>query len=158
MRRPRDLSMRQRVSSAGFSLIEALVSLIVISVGMIGIASLYGQGLTAGRVALSRTLAVNLASVMAENIRANRLGQAAYAGAAANNGCDPVGGATCTPVQMAAQDLFFWNQDIQAQLPNGAGQVVFVDGTPPTYTITITWDEVGIGQVTEQMVVQVPTI
>jgi hypothetical protein len=95
---------------------------------------------------------------MAENIRANRLGQAAYAGAAANNGCDPVGGVTCTPVQMAAQDLFVWNQDIQAQLPNGAGQVVFAAGAPPTYTITITWDEVGIGQVTEQMVVQVPTI
>jgi len=34
--------------SAGFSLVEAMVSLIVISVGMIGIAALYGQGLSAG--------------------------------------------------------------------------------------------------------------
>jgi type IV pilus assembly protein PilV len=149
--------MRQRTSkSAGFSLIEALVALIVISVGMIGIAALYGQGLTAGRVALSRTIAVNLASAMAENIRANRLGQASYAGAAANNACDPAGGATCPPDQMAAHDVFLWQQDIAAQLPNGQGQVAFANGVPPTYTITITWDEVGLGQVTQQIVVQVP--
>jgi type IV pilus assembly protein PilV len=139
-------------------LIEALVSLLVISVGMIGIAALYGQGLTAGRVALSRTLAVDLASVMAEDIRVNRLGQAAYAGPAANNNCGPSGGGVCTPAQMAAHDLFLWNQDIQAQLPNGVGQVVFAAGAPPTYTITVTWDDVGLGRVTEQMVVRVPTI
>src|SRR5215471_17957027 len=75
--------------SAGFSLVEAMVSLIVISVGMIGIAALYGQGLSAGRTALSGTIAVNLAATMAENIRVNRLGQGAYAGAGADNNCDP---------------------------------------------------------------------
>ena len=154
----REMPMRQHANkSAGFSLIEALVSLIVISVGMIGIASLYGQGLTAGRVALSRTIAVNLASTMTENIRANPLGRASYAGAAANNGCDPNGAAICTPDLMAAHDLFLWNQDIVAQLPNGVGQVVFVDGAPPTYTITVTWDEVGLGQVQQQAIVQVPS-
>ena len=143
--------------SAGFSLIEALVSLIVISVGMIGIASLYGQGLTAGRVALTRTIAVNLASTMADNIRANPLAKGAYAAGAANNACVPPGAAKCAPDQMAAHDLFLWSQDIQAQLPNGVGQVVFADGFPPTYTITITWDEVGVPvPVTEQIVVQVP--
>ena len=150
----------RRRSSAGFSLVEAMVSLIVISVGMIGIAALYGQGLSAGRTALSRTIAVNLASTMAENIRVNRLGQAAYAGAGADNNCDPSagGGVDCTPAQMAAHDVFLWNADVAAQLPNGVGAVTFVDGTPPNYTITVTWDEVGIGQVTETLTVQVPTI
>ena len=146
--------------SAGFSLVEAMVSLIVISVGMIGIAALYGQGLSAGRTALSRTVAVNLAATMAENIRVNRLAQAAYAGAGADNNCDPAGGGgvDCTPAQMAAHDLFLWNADVAAQLPNGVGAVTFADGTPPNYTITVTWDEVGIGQVTETLTVQVPTI
>ena len=46
----------------GFSLIEALVALVVLSVGMIGIAALYGQGLGAARTALYRTIAVNLAA------------------------------------------------------------------------------------------------
>jgi type IV pilus assembly protein PilV len=155
----RELPMRKRANkSAGFSLIEALVSLIVISVGMIGIASLYGQGLTAGRVALSRTLAVNLASAMAESIRANPLALAAYAGPAAASGCDPTGAATCVPAVMAAHDLWVWNQAIQAQLPNASGQVTFVDGAPPTYTITVAWDEVGLGQVTEILITQVPPI
>jgi type IV pilus assembly protein PilV len=150
----------RRRRSAGFSLVEAMVSLIVISVGMIGIAALYGQGLSAGRTALSRTIAVNLAATMAENIRVNRLGQAAYAGAGADNNCDPAagGGVDCTPAQMAAHDVFLWTADVASQLPNGVGAVAFVDGTPPNYTITVTWDEVGIGQVTETLTVQVPTI
>jgi len=149
-----------RRKSAGFSLVEAMVSLIVISVGMIGIAALYGQGLSAGRTALSRTIAVNLAATMAENIRVNRLAQAAYAGAGADNNCDPSagGGVDCTPAQMAAHDLFLWTADVAAELPNGVGTVMFAAGTPPSYTITVNWDEVGIGQVTETLVVQVPTI
>ena len=111
--------------SAGFSLVEAMVSLIVISVGMIGIAALYGQGLSAGRTALSRTVAVNLAATMAENIRVNRLGQAAYAGAGADNNCDPDagGGVDCTPDLMAAHDLFLWTADVASELPNGVGTV-----------------------------------
>ena len=60
----------------GFSLIEAMVALVVVSVGMIGIAGLYGQGLSAGRTALYRTQAVNLAADMADRIRVNRLGGA----------------------------------------------------------------------------------
>jgi type IV pilus assembly protein PilV len=149
-----------RRAAAGFSLVEAMVSLIVISVGMIGIAALYGQGLSAGRTALSRTIAVNLAATMAENIRVNRLAQAAYAGAGTDNGCDPSGGGgvDCTPAQMAAHDLFLWKTDVAAQLPNAFGTVDFAAGTPPTYTITVTWDEVGIGQVNETLSVQVPTI
>src|SRR5262249_12240807 len=150
----------RRRKCAGFSLVEAMVSLIVISVGMIGIAALYGQGLSAGRTALSRTIAVNLAATMAENIRVNRLGQAAYAGAGADNNCDPAGGGgvDCMPAQMAAHDVFLWTADVAAQLPNGVGAIAFADGAPPTYTITVTWDEVGIGPVTETLTVQVPTI
>jgi hypothetical protein len=59
---------------------------------------------------------------------------------------------------MAAHDLFLWSTDVARELPNGVGAVAFAAGTPPTYTITVTWDEVGLGQVTETLVVQVPTI
>jgi type IV pilus modification protein PilV len=62
----------------GFGLIESLVALLVISVGMIGIAGLYGHGLRANGTALYRTIAVNLAADMADRIRANRRGNAAY--------------------------------------------------------------------------------
>ena len=148
----------QGFPQSGFSLIEAMVTLVVLSVGMIGIASLYGQGLGAGRTALYRTQAVNLAADMADRIRLNRLAGAAYGGAAGNNNCDPPGAATCSPVQMAAHDLLRWQASVAALLPNGVGAVAFVAGTPPTYTIRVTWQEVGLGAITHTVNVSVPDL
>ena len=86
----------------GFGLVESLVALVVISVGMIGIAALYGQGLRASTTALARTRAVNLASDMADRIRANRRGEAGYNTANAfDRGCNPGGGIDCSPAWMA---------------------------------------------------------
>jgi type IV pilus assembly protein PilV len=150
--------MRKQPGSTerGFSLIEAMVSLVVISVGMIGIAALYGQGLRAGGTALYRTQAVNLASDMADRIRVNRLGDVAYGGAAANNNCDPGGGVDCTPAQMAANDLFVWQAQVTNLLPGGQGTVQYAAGTPPSYTITVNWQEVGFGTMTHAITIQVP--
>ncbi|MBN1238543.1 MAG: type IV pilus modification protein PilV [Gammaproteobacteria bacterium] len=141
----------------GFSLIEALVALVVLSVGMIGVAAMYGQGLAATRSAQLRTQAVNLAADMADRIRVNRLGGAAYAGAAADRGCGP-GGGTCAPAEMAAHDLFVWESQAAELLPNGSTEVLYDGGTtPPTYTVRVSWDEVGEGVVQHEVVVQVPT-
>lgn len=146
-------------SQNGFGLVEALVALVVVSVGMIGIAVLYGQGLGASRTALYRTQAVILASDMADRIRLNRRGGAAYqsAGAGTDRNCEP-GGATCTPTQMAEHDLFVWNALIDRQLP-GADGAVRVDATsPPTYTIRVTWQEVGLGVIPYQLMIRVPDL
>ena len=141
---------------AGFSLIEAMVSLVVLSVGMIGIAALYVQSLSAGRTALYRTQAINLVADMADRIRTNRLGAAGYGGGAANNNCDA--GVDCTPAQMAAHDLFIWGPQVAALLPNGVGAVQYAGGVPPTYTIQVTWQEVGLGPLTHQIIIQVPDL
>jgi type IV pilus assembly protein PilV len=143
-------------SQAGFGLVESLVSLVVISVGMIGIAALYGQGLGAGRTALYRTVAVNLASDMADRIRVNRLGGASYGGAAADGSCDPGGNTDCTPAEMAAHDLFVWQALVAAQLPNGVGAVQYTGTTPPTYTISVDWQEVGLDVPPHQIAVRIP--
>lgn len=142
----------------GFGLVESLVALVVVSVGMIGIASMYGQGLGASRTALYRTQAVNLAADMADRIRVNRQGLAAFGGAAGDNDCDPGDGVSCTPAEMAAHDLWIWTTQIGQRLPNGVGAVAFAAGEPPTYTISITWDEVGLGAITHTIVIQVPEI
>ena len=143
---------------SGFSLIESMVALVVVSVGMIGIAGLYGQGLSAGRTALYRTQAVNLAGDMADRIRENRLGGVAYAGMGANNSCDPPAAVNCTPPQMAQHDLWVWTNQVAVLLPNGVGTVAFLATTPPTYTIQVTWQETVAGQppVNYQMVIRVP--
>lgn len=151
--------MPTNAPARGFSLLEAMVALVVLSVGMLGIAALHGQSLTAGRTAQLRTHAVNLAGDMADRIRVNRLGAAAYEGAAENGACDPQsgGGVDCTPAEMAAHDLFVWEAQLERVLPNGAGSVNY-DGTtePPTYAIDVTWTEPGAGTLTHSLVIGVP--
>ncbi len=148
------------MAKRGFSLVESMEALVVLSVGMIGIAALYGQALSAGRTALNRTQAVNLVADMAERIRVNRLGQADYGNAPTNNGCDPQTGiANCTPDLMATHDLFIWSQAVRQLLPNGQGAVQVNAGTTPaSFTIQVSWDEVGLGVVTHEIVVRVPNI
>lgn len=129
----------------GFTLVEVLVALVVMSVGMLGIAALYLEGLRAGRTAIYRTTAINLAADMADRIRANRNAGLAYAGTGpgADGGC--VNGAVdCTAEELAADDWLDWNSQLDAQLPDGSvGEVAIDAAVPPTYTITVAWPEIG---------------
>ena len=129
----------------GFSLVETLVALVVLSTGMLGVALLYLESLKAGRTAVLRTQAITMAGDLADRIRANDTAGVAYAGAGGDNNC-VAGGIDCTPVQMAAHDLFLWQQDVANNLPNGAAGIVFTPGVlgiPNRYRITLTWDVVG---------------
>ncbi len=144
---------RRPATSRGFTLIELLVALVVLSVGMLGIAKLFVVTLQGNASATSRLYAVNLATDLADRIRANRTAGNAYAGAGANNNCvgGVVGAVTCTPVQMAANDLLLWQQQVATTWPGGnaLATVAFAAGlpnTPNTYTITINWQETGTGQ------------
>ena len=56
----------------GFTLVEVLVALIVLSIGMLGIAALYSRRCARAGRRSSRTQAVTLASDIADRIRANR--------------------------------------------------------------------------------------
>jgi type IV pilus assembly protein PilV len=128
---------------AGFTLIEVLIALIIMSVGMLGIAGLYVHSMQAGRTSVLRHNAVTLAGDIADRIRANPRAGAAYALAGANNNCVN-GGIDCTIGEMAANDVFLWDQQAAATLPNGQVNVVFNNGVvPPEYTITVTWTEPG---------------
>jgi type IV pilus assembly protein PilV len=150
-----------RRASGGFTLVETLVALLVLSVGMIGVAALHGQSLSAGREALFRTVAINLTADMADRIRVNRLGGIAYEGPAANHQCDPEtgGGVDCTPAEMAEHDLFIWEQQVANALPNGEWDIDFDNAMdPPTYAITVRWDEVSQQAPVEHTItLQMPT-
>jgi type IV pilus assembly protein PilV len=110
---------------------------------MLGIAGLYVQSMQAGRTSMFRHQAVTLAGDVADRIRANPRAGIAYAGFGANNNC--VGaGVDCNEAQMAANDIFIWDQEALDSLPNGDVIVAFDDTVnPPLYTITIQWTEPG---------------
>jgi type IV pilus assembly protein PilV len=129
--------------AGGFTLVEVLIALIILSVGMLGIAGLYVHSMQAGRTSLFRHHAVTLAGDVADRIRANPRAAASYALAGGDNNCVD-GGVDCTPAQMAANDIFLWDQQAADTLPNGTVTVVFDNAVlPPTYEITIAWTEPG---------------
>jgi len=138
----------------GFTLIEMLIALVVLSVGLIGAAKLFIVTLQGNASAESRLLAVNLVGDLADRIRANRLGGAAYTGAGANNNCagGVLGAVNCSAAQMAANDIFQWTTQIATAFPGGVanGTVAYVAPAgaqlPATYRITVNWQEQGTGQ------------
>ncbi|HZF14392.1 MAG TPA: type IV pilus modification protein PilV [Steroidobacteraceae bacterium] len=135
----------------GFSIVEAMVALIVMSVGMLGIAGLYVSSLKAGRTAILRTQAVNFASDIADRIRANRTGKNAY-DTTLYAPCTGAPGAGATAAEtaarnLAATDVCTWRNAVQASLPQANISCAFTAGVPAgmpnNYVVTVTWREPG---------------
>jgi type IV pilus assembly protein PilV len=122
----------------GFTLVEALVALLVLSVGLLGIAALYVETLRASRMSLYRTQAVNFATDLADRMRANRVPANAYA---CGSPCVAANGGNA----VADADLADWMDRIGTALPGGTANVTFVAGTattPDAYLIEVEWTEV----------------
>jgi len=139
----------------GVSIVEALVALVVLSVGMLGIAGMFLESVRSNRTALVRTTAIQLVNDMADRVRSNRSGRTDYNLATSDT---PTAGKDCsalecTPTQLAKYDLAQWYTAVLATLPEGADgakpmtSIVFTPGTslidPGSYTITASWKEPG---------------
>jgi len=128
----------------GFTLVEVMVALIVLAVGMLGIASLYIESMRNGQTSASYTSAVTLVAGMADRVRANANGVVAYAGVAAGNGTggtaanDCVNGPVdCTPAQLAVDDWFWWYEEVKNLMPEGRQATIQVVNAPPVNVYTI---------------------
>lgn len=131
----------------GFNLVEVLVALVILAVGLLGIAALYLDSLRTGRTAIYRTQAINLASDMGDRIRSNRAAGIGYeldfdddAPAAVAN-CESTAG--CSAAQMAQNDLNRWRALAELLLPEGGSQIEVTAGTPNVYVISLRWTEAG---------------
>jgi type IV pilus assembly protein PilV len=149
---------------SGVGMVEVLVALVVMSVGMLGIASLYVTTLQAKTTSLSRMKAVNLAYDMADRIRANPTAVANYilatSGTTTATNC---ASATCTAAQMAASDLNQWNTLVTNAITGLPGTVTrsivqtaaATATTPEVLTINLSWTEVNSGTLTYALQVQI---
>jgi len=139
----RNTPSRKIQNLGGFSLIEVLIALVIMSVGMLGIAGLYVEGMKAGRTSNFRHQAVTLASDVADRIRANPRAGVDYEGPGGNNNC-VLGNVDCNPAQMAANDIDLWKAQAAAMLPAGTITITYDDNpVPPTYLIEVEWQEAG---------------
>lgn len=120
------------LSSQGFSLIEVLVSLVLVSISVLGTLSVQTRVAQQNLHAYSRSQAVSLAYDMAERMRLNT--QAVIDGSyTLNLKADPVAGSS-----IASQDLSGWINSVSTLLPEGDG-AISVDAVNRRASITICW-------------------
>lgn len=140
------LSSSGSASQRGFTMIEVLIAILVLSIGLLGLAGLQATGLRNNHQAYQRSIATQQVYDMADRMRANPAGVDAGAynaisGIPTNPGC--TGSGTCSPANIAAYDAAEWNSANAALLPSGAGTVAVVG--PDVFTIIVTWDELKTG-------------
>jgi type IV pilus assembly protein PilV len=116
----------------GIALMEAMIAILLLSIGALGYAGLQIKGLSASSSSMWRSKASNLAYEMSDRMRANRAGvvAGAYNALGAPQAVTDCGtAADCSPVRMAQLDHAQWNASLANELPGGKG-VVCVDATP----------------------------
>ncbi|MCU0936634.1 MAG: type IV pilus modification protein PilV [Gammaproteobacteria bacterium] len=112
--------------SRGFSLMEVLVALLVLAIGLLGLAALQARGVKFNHDAYARSQATYLAYQAMDLMRANRANPAASG---------------------AANDLACWYDALQATLPAGDATVA-ANGNQ--FDVTIRWQERGAREATSQ--------
>ena len=74
----------------GFTLLEALIGFLILSIGMLGIASLQAISLKAGKTSVYGSVAIMKVDELFESMRANPSVLASYTGAGSFHGCTAV--------------------------------------------------------------------
>lgn len=144
------------VKQAGTGLVEVLVSLLVIAIGILGMAGVHSQTLQYNQSSYVQSQATFLASGMLDRIEVNRAlaksgnnyqvglteqqfsqcQQSDYPG-----GCES---GSCDPQALAAYDILQWKFQLACQLPGSQGSITYQDsGDARIYTIRLSFPSVG---------------
>jgi len=133
---------------SGFSMLEVLVSLLIIMIGALGMAGIQMLSISNTEIARYQSLAALLASSMAAEIQGNQkywgtaptgisvTGGAVSGGPSASSSC----GSACTASQVAGNTLQTWATSIANVLPTANGSIS-CSNTPATCTVQLQWQE-----------------
>ncbi|WP_018405144.1 type IV pilus modification protein PilV [Marinobacter gelidimuriae] len=127
---------RLAAGQGGFGMIEVLISVLVLAIGLLGMASLQSNGIQMTTGALSRTQAVLLAEDLIERARANRASVGSYGFALGSApSCDLTYEIANSSV--ATDDVGEWRNSVSCLLPGGDASVA-VSGN--VMTISVRWE------------------
>jgi type IV pilus assembly protein PilV len=132
---------------AGFSMVEVLISLVLIAVAMFGQIGLQMNALKFGKSGALRSQAVFLANELAERMESNKTGTIAGAYIVAPGGVATTAAtdcllAACNSNALAQYDIAEWTTRAVAVLPGASWQVdQTTTGNPSTYVIKVSWTD-----------------
>lgn len=143
--KPESPTPRHLGAQRGFSMIEVLVTMMIIALALLGAAGLQANALRINKSGESRVQAVFLAADLAERLEANRAGAVDGVYAVANSSTPSDSGSACdtsacNASQLADFDLSQWEYAVSQTLPQASWTVAHTTtGNPSTYTISIRW-------------------
>ena len=128
-------TQRIKQQQAGFTLIEVLIAMLVIAIGVMGVAALQFQALKYNHDAYLRSQINVLANDIIDRIRLNSENVANYEGNYIVDSTSP----TCNQSQApdAVNDLACWRRAVNAALPPGGGANIAASGT--LHEVTLSW-------------------
>ncbi|RUL74044.1 type IV pilus modification protein PilV [Dyella choica] len=142
----------------GFSLLEVLIALVVLSIGLLGVAAMQASALSSTGGSQVESMVVMEAKSLADAMVANSAYWASGTQppvvtiAAPTSGTTPVitglsasstdcTASACTASQVAGYDVQNWGKQLLTQVPGAGASVKCVAGAPVACTIVITWSQ-----------------
>jgi len=129
----------QKKRQGGFTLIEAMVALMILSIGMVGLAYLQATGMRLTSTSNTRTQAAILAADLMDRIRSHgyaNIGDFDNITIANTNGTPPE---TCDATSTAIEDeITCWSESVERSLTDPD---VLVSVNDDVVTIQMTWTE-----------------
>lgn len=131
----------------GFTLLEVLIALLVLSIGLLGLAALQTTGLRSNQMASMRTLATQFTYDITDRMRSNPVGVATGEYVVARTTMPGSTVAPWTVGSLGLTDLTEWRANINTRLPQGASEITLCDTTTvpacteDTHVVTVYWNE-----------------
>lgn len=135
--RRRVLSLTHR--SQGFTLLEVLITILVLAFGLLGFALLQTMSVRFTQSANHRTKATNLAYDILDQMRSNRLLAAQYTAAGFEDTSTGIGCDQTTGVVPIQDNIQFWQ--CRARRALGEGSSAAVTYNNGVATVTLTWND-----------------
>lgn len=142
---------RAGAGQAGFTLLEALITIVIMAFGLIGLAGLQAKIQLSESESFQRAQAMLLVEDMANRLSANRKNAAGYVTGTAVGTGDSLP-AACGALSGAQRDLCEWSQELKGAGEKQAGSaasigamtgargcIELVGSNPPVYRVTVAW-------------------